>query len=125
MRYFKLKALSCTGKAGKVFFKKGDKTYREDEFLNADELVKNGHLEEVNTIQKGEQLGLSSKIEGDNSDVLFSISTDDGLKEIFSIDDLSKKKIVELLKHSEIEFSQQDSKEILFDLLLSNYDKED
>lgn len=46
MRYFKLKALSCSAK-GRVLRKKNNEVYRETAFNNVNDLVDKGYLYEV------------------------------------------------------------------------------
>ena len=144
MRKFKLISLSCTGKGSKVFHSRDNKIISENEFIDADELVKGGfikevtdndELKEVKTIDINLDLGKEPETKGNvdintdlgnenKSDVLFSFTDNDELKEVKTIEDINKKQIIKLLVSLGVEHNINNAKEPLFDLLLKSYEAE-
>ena len=142
MRKFKLISLSCTGKGSKVFHSRDNKVISENEFIDADELVRGGfikevtdndELKEVKTIAPVEPIepvttgnvDVNTDLGNDTkSDVLFSFTDNDELKEVKTIEDIDKKQIIRLLVSMQVEHNVNSKKEPLFDLLLKSYEAE-
>lgn len=122
-RYFKLKALNCTGKAGKVLHSRDNKIYTEDAFNDADAMVKNRHLIEVD--KDGNPLAGTKKANENTaetgSDVLFSVVLDGEPTPVRSVDDLSKKQIISALESLDVEHDKAKNKETLFELLQEQF----
>lgn len=141
MRYFKLKALSCSGKGNRVLRKVDNEVYREGAFHNPEALMASGHIYEVD--KNGQPMGSSQDLKetakdeptADTGSVLdsledaFNADTDDqAAPEVdgnpyadADVDDYKLAEWKELADAAGIEYKTRATRQEILDLLIDHY----
>ena len=103
VKKYKVIALSVGGLGNKIFNSRDIVT--EDNFPrgNAEELVKQGFLMEIET-------------SAETVDATEDNTTPDNGDGVISIDEISRKDLIKALTGAKVEFNQNDKKEVLFEL---------
>lgn len=129
MRTYKVIALTCTGKGGKIF--RLEDEVRENQFNegHAESLVKQKFLErltgDADTVAPKEELNLNVRTDDENqrdNTKKTDSKPKQGAGEVTKkvIDDISKKELIKYLTENKIDFDGQDGKTELYKLYKEN-----
>lgn len=132
MRYFKLKALSCSGKGNRVIRKRDNQILEEGAFHDADHLLSAGYI--VQVTKSGSLLGTSIEEARKQNETQFESTLLEGVLDAVinqantsspidgkTVKDFKKGELQNLCDDAGIAYADDDTKAILFKELKNHY----